>query len=331
MTHTYAILGSGAWGIAMAVYLQNLGHSVLLHCPRGETARLLTASRQRQALLPGIIIPAEIEITEAIDSVNEMDHWLIAVPTKFVRDLVKQINSHAISPKRGLISLSKGVEIGTFARPTEILAESLRCPIAVLSGPSHAEEVARGQPTSLVVASSDASYAAEVQDSLGSDRFRIYTSTDPVGVELAGAIKNVLGIAAGVGDGLGFGDNAKAALLTRGIVEMTRFGVAHGADTATFSGLAGLGDLMATCFSRHGRNRRAGERIAQGVPIAEILSGPQIVEGYFTAKSVHERSVVLGLDMPIVRSVYELLYEGKPPAQAVKDLMTRRQRHEPEA
>src|SRR5207253_4058287 len=172
------------------------------------------------------------------------------------------------------------LEIGTFMRPTEIIRQTLEVhQLAALSGPSHAEEVSRGLPTSVVVASTDAEVARWIQDRLGGPRFRVYTNTDVVGVELAGALKNIIGIAAGICDGLGFGDNAKAALLTRGLVEITRFGVAHGAEPATFGGLAGVGDLITTCFSQHGRNRRVGERLGKGQPLADVLAGPQVAGG----------------------------------------------------
>src|SRR5438270_3299380 len=181
-------------------------------------------------------------------------------------------------------------------------------------------------PTSVVAASPDAGLAGGVQAQLGGDRFRVYTNGDLVGVELAGALKNVIGIAAGVCDGLGFGDNAKAALLTRGLVEMTRFGVAHGAEPATFAGLAGVGDLITTCFSPHGRNRRVGYRLGRGEPLADVLAGPQVAEGVYTSRSVHERTRRMDLDAPIMTAVYEVLHEGKPPLAAVQELMTRRRK-----
>jgi glycerol-3-phosphate dehydrogenase (NAD(P)+) len=228
-----------------------------------------------------------------------------------------------------VVSLTKGLEIGTFHRPTEILSEILKTErLAVLSGPSHAEEVARGLPTSVVVAAADLHLAMWAQERFGTDRFRVYTNADLVGVELAGALKNVIGIAAGVCDGLGFGDNAKAALLTRGMVEMTRFGVAHGAEAATFAGLAGIGDLITTCFSPHGRNRRVGFRLGKGEPLAEVLAGPQVAEGVFTSKSVHERVERIGIEAPIMTGVYEMLHEGKAPLAVVQELMTRRQKGE---
>jgi glycerol-3-phosphate dehydrogenase (NAD(P)+) len=196
--------------------------------------------------------------------------------------------------------------------------------VAVLSGPSHAEEVSRGLPTSVVVAGDDLETARWVQGHFGTDRFRVYTNLDPVGVELAGALKNVIGIAAGISDGLGFGDNAKSALLTRGLAEITRFGVALGADAATFTGLAGVGDLITTCVSRHGRNRHVGERLGRGESAADILAGMSMVaEGVYTARSVHERAAQMGIDMPITTEVYRVIYENKDPRTAVTDLMLR--------
>lgn len=324
MPERIAILGSGAWGLAMSLHLARCGHTIHLVCPRVDTAQRLRQSRQRPELLPGVQIPDTIRIA---DSLGDCDLTFVAIPTKYLRASLERFQGQ--SPGHGIVSLTKGLEIGSFARPAEMIAAAFpNRPVAVLSGPSHAEEVARGLPASAVLASEDAAFAQSVQRSAGSESFRVYTSADARGVELAGALKNVLGIAAGVCDGLDLGDNAKAALVTRGLAEMTRFGVALGADPATFAGLAGIGDLMATCFSRHGRNRRAGERIARGESVRDVISGPQIVEGFFTAKSVHERSTHMGLDLPIMRGVYELLYESKPPVQAVRDLMARRQKTE---
>ena len=196
--------------------------------------------------------------------------------------------------------------------------------MAVLSGPSHAEEVSRGLPTSVVAASDDLELARWVQQHFSTDRFRVYTNLDVIGVELAGALKNVIGIAAGISDGLGFGDNAKSALLTRGLVEMARFGVALGAEPQTFFGLAGLGDLITTCVSPHGRNRHVGERLARGERLADILAGMKMVaEGVYTARSVHERATRMGIAMPITAEVYRVLYEDKDPRAAVNDLMVR--------
>jgi glycerol-3-phosphate dehydrogenase (NAD(P)+) len=229
-----------------------------------------------------------------------------------------------------VLSLTKGIENATFRRPTEILHELFGLThLAVLSGPSHAEEVSRGLPTSVVVASPDRELAHWVQDHFTAPHFRVYTSPDLIGVELGGALKNIIGLAAGIGDGLGLGDNSKAALLTRGLVEMTRFGAAFGADRATFSGLAGLGDLITTCMSPHGRNHRVGERLGRGEKLGEILAGMSMVaEGVTTTRSVFERAGQMDIEMPITAEVYRVLYEDKDAAQAVADLMTREPRGE---
>lgn len=324
-----AVIGSGAWGIALALHSAGRGADVRIVCPRRDTARRLRETRERLELLPGVRIPVEIQIAD-FDSpaALEADCWIVAVPTAHLRESLAPLRE-SLRPRRGVVSLTKGLEIGSFLRPTEILLDLLGpIPRAALSGPSHAEEVAGGLPTSLVAASANDGFAVHVQETLGTERLRIYTSHDLLGVELAGALKNVYAIAAGVSDGLGLGDNAKAALMTRSLVEMTRFGTACGAEAATFAGLAGLGDLAATCFSRHGRNRRAGERIARGAAVSEVVAGPQVIEGFFTAKSVRERSRAMNVELPIADSVFDILYEGKPPQQAVRDLMTRRQRPE---
>jgi glycerol-3-phosphate dehydrogenase (NAD(P)+) len=309
----------------MAVLLaQKAGHSVRLWCANAATAVELRELRENRRQLAGVRIPDSVTITtDPNEAVAQADAWIVAIPTAFLRSTIRRF--HGLTrPNTPIIGLTKGLEIATFQRPTQIVAEELGVSqFAVLSGPSHAEEVALCQPTSLVAASHDAALAEWVQRHCGGDRFRIYTSKDLVGVELAGALKNVMGVAAGICDGLGFGDNAKSALLTRGLVEMQRFGVAHGADPATFGGLAGLGDLITTCFSKHGRNRRAGERIAKGTPLAEVTAGPQVAEGIFTAKSVYERAMAANLDVPICTGVYRILYEGRPARDAVEDLLGR--------
>jgi glycerol-3-phosphate dehydrogenase (NAD(P)+) len=224
-----------------------------------------------------------------------------------------------------VVSVTKGIEIGTFRRPSEIVAEVLGATrIVVLSGPSHAEEVSHGLPTSVVAAGVDHELAREVQSWFSTERFRVYTNRDPLGVELGGALKNVIGVAAGICDGLGYGDNARSALIARGLAEMTRFGVALGARSATFAGLAGLGDLITTCVSKHGRNRLVGERLARGEGLEAIRASMNMVaEGVTTARAVHERAGALGVDMPITAEIYRVLYEGKQPRDAVNDLMLR--------
>jgi glycerol-3-phosphate dehydrogenase (NAD(P)+) len=330
MPITYSVLGSGGWGTAIAVILaQKAEHNVRLWGAHAQTVRRLQDTRENARLLPGVRIPDAVAITDnPAQAVEASDCWITAIPTAFLRETLQRLRN-----VRGkdvpVVSLTKGLEVGTFRRPTEIISEILLTEhVAVLSGPSHAEEVARGMPTSVVAASADLSLAVWTQQCFGTERFRVYTNTDLLGVELAGALKNVVGIAAGVCDGLGFGDNAKAALITRGMVEMTRFGVALGAEPATFSGLAGIGDLIATCFSPHGRNRRVGFRLGKGEPLADVLAGPQIAEGVYTSRSVFERANRMGIEAPIMMGVYQLLHEGKLPLAVVQNLMTRRQKGE---
>ncbi|MCZ2340533.1 MAG: NAD(P)-dependent glycerol-3-phosphate dehydrogenase [Bacteroidales bacterium] len=327
---TFAVLGSGGWGTAVAIALaQKPEHRVRLWSARAATYQLLQDQRENPRQLPGIPIPTSITLTpDTTTATADADCWIIAVPTAYLRETMERFCSHA-RPDIPIISLTKGIEFDTFRRPSEMLTELFgSTDVVVVSGPSHAEEVARGLPTSVVAAATNPSVAGWVQDHLGSERLRIYTNTDVVGVELAGALKNVIGIAAGICDGLRFGDNAKAALLTRGLVEMRRFGVAHGADPATFGGLAGVGDLITTCFSAHGRNRRLGERIARGEPLETITAGPQVAEGVYTARSIHRRATRTGVDVPIMSAVYQVLYKGKPPLEAVTELLARRQRGE---
>lgn len=326
---TFAVLGSGGWGTAIAVLLaQNSEHRVRLWSAHPENATKLRESRENARLLPGVRLPDSLEITAAeADAVASADCWVTAIPTAYLRTTLARF-AGVRKADVPVVSLTKGLEVATFRWPSEIIAELLKTEnVAVLSGPSHAEEVVRGMPTSVVVAA-DGGLAPWVQQRFGTDRFRVYTNGDLVGVELAGALKNVIGIAAGVCDGLGFGDNAKAALLTRGLVEMTRFGVAHGAEPATFHGLAGTGDLITTCFSPHGRNRRVGYRLGKGEPLSDVLAGPQVAEGVLTSKSVYERTTRSGIDAPIMTGVYQMLHEGKPPLAVVQDLMTRSQKHE---
>ena len=326
MRTTFAVLGDGAWGTAIALLLaQSDRHRVTLWSARADNGRLLRERRENVRLLPGVSIPSSIELTtDVVHAVEGADLWISAVPTVYLRHTMQRVRETALSGPP-VLSLTKGLEVHTFRRPTEILTEVLGVGrVAVLSGPSHAEEVSRGLPTSVVVASDDHELARWVQDHFSTDRFRVYTNLDPIGVELAGALKNIIGIASGICDGLGFGDNAKSALLTRGLTEITRFAVALGADAGTFAGLAGMGDLITTCVSRHGRNRHVGERLARGEKAADILAGMTMVaEGVYTTRSVHERATQMGIDMPITTEVYRVLYENKDPLLAVNDLMLR--------
>jgi glycerol-3-phosphate dehydrogenase (NAD(P)+) len=326
MTTTFAILGAGAWGTAIGLVLaRDPTHRVRLWSARPENAQILRERRENVRLLPGVPIPESIELTTDIAATVEGAELLIsAIPTVHLRSALVPIAGH-VGRDRPVLSLAKGLENESFLRPTEILRQVLHVrDVAVLSGPSHAEEVARNLPTSVVVASDDLALARWLQQHFSTDRFRVYTNLDVIGVELAGALKNVIGIAAGISDGLGFGDNAKAALLTRGLAEMTRFGVALGAEPQTFAGLAGIGDLITTCMSRHGRNRHVGECLARGETMSQIVGRMTMVaEGIYTTRSVHQRATRMGLALPITAEVYRVLYENKDPLAAVNDLMVR--------
>jgi glycerol-3-phosphate dehydrogenase (NAD(P)+) len=324
MSIQFAVLGDGAWGTAIAVHLaRKPEHRVSLWSAREENGRILRERRENVRLLPGVPIPPAIELTTDVKYASGADLWIAAVPTMYLRETFQRVA--ALGGTTPVLSLVKGLENETFLRPSEILREVLGPrQVAVLSGPSHAEEVSRGLPTTLVAAGDDLDLARWVQQCFSSERFRVYTNLDVIGVELAAALKNVGGIAAGISDGLGLGDNAKSALITRGLVEMARFGVALGAEHQTFFGLAGLGDLVTTCISPHGRNRRVGERLGAGERLADILTGMHMVaEGIYTARSVYRKVGKMGIPMPITTEVYRVLYEDKEPRAAVHALMLR--------
>jgi len=322
-----AVLGDGAMGTACALLLaKRAEHQVTLWSAREENARILRERRENVRLLPGVPIPESIQLTTDIrDAATDAQLLVMAIPTVYLRATLTRIAAELRSHQQPAVSVAKGLEIDTFLRPTEIIRQVLgERPVAALSGPSHAEEVSRGLPATLVAASTDADFARHVQQVFNSDRFRVYTNTDLVGVELAGALKNIIGIAAGISDGLGFGDNTKSALLTRSLVELVRFGMAHGAELHTFFGLAGIGDIITTSISPHGRNRRVGELLGKGQKLQEILAKmSQVAEGVWTARSVHAKATQMGLDMPISTEVYRVLYENKAPLAAVQDLMAR--------
>jgi glycerol-3-phosphate dehydrogenase (NAD(P)+) len=247
-----------------------------------------------------------------------------AIPTSYLRVTLESLAA-LLPPGAPVLSVVKGIEYGSFARPSQIIEQSLGMrPIAVLSGPSHAEELARGLPASVVVSGKSESLNVQVRDLLSHETFRVYTSTDPLGVELAGALKNILGIAAGICDGLRIGDNGKAALLTRGLVEIARMGVHLGARPETFYGLAGVGDVVTTCYSPYGRNRSVGERVGRGEPIEKVLSTMvNVAEGVPTTRSVYFLARERGVEMPITAELYQVLFEAKSPRAAVIDLMVR--------
>lgn len=326
MTISIGILGNGAMATACAMLLAGQSQTrTRIWARDAEYARQMQTERTNPRFLPGITLPESVEVTGDAESVlKDADAIVLAVPTQFLRKTLQQWKPLLTTP-RPILSVAKGVENGSFMRPSEIVADVLGLKSFVaISGPSHAEEICRLMPASVVAASQDLGLARLAQRLFNTDRFRVYTNLDLVGVELGGAVKNVIAIAAGISDGLGMGDNTKAALMTRGLVEMTRFGVRFGAEPATFSGLAGMGDLITTCVSPYGRNRRVGMRLGQGEPLEKILETlGGVAEGVATSRSIYEVSEQEGIEMPITREVYEVLFRQKTPAQATASLMIR--------
>jgi glycerol-3-phosphate dehydrogenase (NAD(P)+) len=319
------VIGTGGWGTALAVLLLGNGHGVTLWGRLKEEVEPIIAAGENKAFLPGVKIPREIHLTlDTHTALRSAELVVLAVPSHGMRSICESLRNF-LPAGVPFVSVAKGIENESGARMSEVIAEVLRTDrIVVLSGPSHAEEVGRGIPTAVVVASRDAQHAARAQQAFMNERFRIYTHDDVTGVELGGALKNVIAIAAGVCDGIGFGDNTKAALCTRGLTEMARLATALGARRETLFGLSGVGDLIVTAFSKHSRNRGFGERLGRGETAEQIAASTQTVaEGVKTAKSAWQLAQRHGVDVPITREVYAILYEGKPPRQAVRDLMTR--------
>jgi glycerol-3-phosphate dehydrogenase (NAD(P)+) len=325
---TIVVIGDGAWGTAAAMLLAENGHRVALWGKFADYTAQVRRTRENVKFLPGVRIPEPIELINGA-TLPRADLWVCAVPTPFIRETFGELRS-SIPAGAPIVSLAKGIERGTHARPTQILAQVLGPrPTAAISGPSHAEEVARRLPASVAVGAEDRALARDVQARFSNDRFRVYTSDDPPGVELGGALKNIIAIAAGICDGLRLGDNAKAGLLTRGVLEMARIGTALGAQKRTFFGISGIGDLITTCYSPHGRNLAVGRRIGAGEKLPQILASmEQVAEGIWTTQAVLGIPAVQGLDLPITREVAAVLFDGKDPARAVLDLMRRPPRSE---
>jgi glycerol-3-phosphate dehydrogenase (NAD(P)+) len=325
MSGPVAILGAGGMGTALALLFAKSGVAVRLWSRDPCHAREFGRSRVNERHLPGIRVPDPIRITsEAAEAADGAALIVAAIPSSFLRASLERLEA-AIPTSVPVLSVVKGIEYGTFARPSQIIEQALGPrPVAVLSGPSHAEELARGLPASVVVSGTDGSLNESIRDRLSHEMFRVYTSTDAMGVELAGALKNILGVAAGICDGLGFGDNAKAALLTRGLVEIARLGVDLGARFETFYGLAGVGDVVTTCYSPYGRNRAVGERIGRGqAPDRVLAEMVNVAEGVPTTRSVYWLARERGVEMPITSELFQVLFEGKSPVAAVTDLMVR--------
>lgn len=327
------VLGDGGWGTALALVLNDNGHKVMLWSNFPDYAEYLRKHRENTKFLQGIKIPQAININSEF-IINNLKLIVMAVPTQFCRGVLVQIKSRIPHPasRIPIISVAKGIEQKTLKRPSEIIQEVLDYPddkIAVLSGPSHAEEVARKKPATVVIASTNQRLAKELQSVFMGDYFRVYTQRDVVGVEIGAAVKNIIAIAAGICDGLGLGDNAKSALLTRGMVEIARLGEAMGGSKSTFFGLAGIGDLITTCISPHGRNRSVGIRIGKGETLKQILKSMQMVaEGVWTTRAVMKLAKEYKVEMPITREVYNVLFKNKNPMKAVYSLMTRQAKSE---
>lgn len=327
------ILGAGSWGIALATLLHKKGHTLRLWEYSKADAEMLRKNREHPTKLPGIAIHNDIVIVNDIAEAFEHNDFIIcAVPSQTMRSALKtlrnEVGTASLQQTPGWVIVSKGIECNTLSLMSDVLLETIpeidSGKIVALSGPSHAEEVSRDIPTTVVAASENIEIATEVQNEFSTETFRIYTNDDLRGVELAASVKNVIALAAGICDGLGFGDNTKGALLTRGIVEMMRLGSKMGAKESTFSGLAGIGDLITTCISKHSRNRNMGELIASGLKLDQALGKMVMVaEGVETTRSVYKLSQRHEIEMPITREVYKTLFEGKSPRDAAKDLMMR--------
>jgi len=322
-----SVLGSGGWGIALAIAAFNNGHKVVLWTPFEEEAELLNTKRTNDRLLNGIIIPEEIQITTDISAINDSKITIIATPSTAVRSVAQRLKE---CHNTGIIvNVAKGFEKESLKLLSDIIEEELPDSyVAVLSGPSHAEEVARNIPTSVVAAAKSLPVAEIVQNVMSNEFLRIYTSTDLSGVEIGGGLKNVIAVCAGICDGLGLGDNTKAALITRGLAEMTRLGVAMGAREYTFAGLTGLGDLVVTCTSRHSRNNRFGNKVGSGTPVQQALSEVGTVEGYYAAEMAYKLAQKYSVEVPIIEECYNILYMNKNVKDAVSNLMLRPNRRE---
>ena len=320
-----SVLGSGSWGMALALLLYNNGHEVLLWSARPEDARKLREKRENPDRLPGVRLPEEIEIlTDLERALKDVDVTVLAVASPYIRS-----TAHKMAPfvcgNQKIVNVAKGIEEKTLKTLSEVIEEEIpQGNVAVLSGPSHAEEVGRGLPTTCVVSAHTQETAEYLQSIFMSPVFRVYTTPDILGVELGGALKNVIALAAGTADGLGYGDNTKAALITRGITEIGRLGKKMGAQMETFYGLSGIGDLIVTCASKHSRNRKAGYLIGQGHTMEEAMDEVQmVVEGVYSARAARELAEKYEVEMPIITEVNRVLFEGKSAAEAVMDLMLR--------
>jgi len=330
MTDQIGVIGAGAWGTTLAVKLAAAERPVTLWAHTAEANEDLATVRENRRYLPGIVFPPNLRVATDVAYLAEPHRlYVLAVPSAHLRATLQRLHG-SLYPEAALLSVVKGIEQGTHLRMSQVIEDELPGHrVAALSGPNLAREIADGLPAGSVVASHDADLAAELGSVLGSDRFRVYTNADLIGVELSGALKNVVALAAGFVDGLSLGDSGKAGIITRGLAEMTRLGVAAGAQQLTFAGLAGVGDLIATCMSPISRNRRAGELMASGMSWADAaahLNG--VAEGVFTVRGALELAAEHGVELPIAEQVDAVVHAGRPPMQAVTELMSRVQKDE---
>lgn len=326
-----AVLGDGGWGTTLAILLYRKGFKVTLWGAFGDYVSYVNKKRVNVKFLPRVRIPAGIEIMHNLkEAVGGSQLIILAVPSQYMRETARKVKQFHFPSSTAFLSVAKGIEVGSLKRMSEVICDELGgVNLAVLSGPTIAQEVARGIPTVAVIASHNKKIRKELQNVFMTPKFRIYTNDDVIGVELGGSLKNVIAIACGISDGLGFGTNTKAALLARGLAEITRLGEAMGAKAGTFSGITGVGDLVTTCISPYSRNRFVGAQIGRGRSLKQIRAHMQMVaEGVPTAKSTYSLSLKYKADMPITREVYNVLYRNKSPLKAFRDLMNRRKKEE---
>lgn len=333
MTEKIAVLGAGSWGTALALVLADNGLDVTMWAKNKERIAELNTHHTNSRYLPDILLPASIRGTTSLaEALEGCGTVVLAVPTKAIREVARQIVQTAESPVT-VVHVSKGIEPDSLLRISEMIEQEMPKnalkDVVVLSGPSHAEEVSLRHPTTVAVSSHSLEAAQHIQDLFMNQNFRVYTNPDMIGVEIGGALKNIIALAAGISDGLGYGDNAKAALITRGLAEIARLGTKMGANPLTFSGLAGIGDLIVTCTSVHSRNWRAGNMLGQGKKLDEVLeSMGMVVEGVRTTKAGYQLSQKYDVQMPITQALYHILFKEQDPKKAVDDLMARVKKHE---
>ena len=319
------IMGAGSWGTALALLLHKNGHNVTVWSINEDEVKMLSTKREHESKLPGVKIPDDMEFTSQMESaIKGKDFIVLAVPSPFTRSTARNMKPY-VAEGQIIVDVAKGIEESTLMTLSQQIEEEIpQANVAVLSGPSHAEEVGRGLPTIVVIGAKTKETAEYLQDMFMNEVFRVYTSPDMLGMELGGSLKNVIALAAGIADGLGYGDNTKAALITRGIAEIARLGVKMGGAIESFTGLTGIGDLIVTCASVHSRNRKGGYLIGQGMSMQEAMDEVKmVVEGVYSTKAAVKLGKEYGVSLPIIDKVNEVLFEGKDPREAVNELMLR--------